>query len=85
MHGEPITYSRPPVEAKVKAMTFVQYILGVAGLAVLQVVDADHSLIEFLPDWLEAVGIPLIPTAMAAVAGYKARHTPRPDLPGHQR
>lgn len=80
MHGEPVSYGKPPVEVKVKAMTLVSYLGGVAGVAVLQALNADHSLIEFLPDWVEAVAIPLLPTALAAVAGYRAKHTPRPDL-----
>ncbi|MEO3867396.1 hypothetical protein ABGB18_01050 [Nonomuraea sp. B12E4] len=36
-------------------------------------------------NWVEAITLPLVPTALAAVAGFKARHTPRPDLPGSQR
>ncbi|MEV0617550.1 hypothetical protein AB0I81_29810 [Nonomuraea sp. NPDC050404] len=85
MHGEPVTYSKPKVETKVKAMTLTAYLSGVAGLAVLQAVAADPSMIAFLPDWIEAVALPLVPTALAAVAGWKARHTPRPDLPDTQR
>ncbi|GGO63233.1 holin [Nonomuraea cavernae] len=85
MHADPDpTYTRP-VEAKVKAMTLTAYLSGVAGMAVLQVVAADPSLISFLPDWVEAITLPLLPTALAAVAGWKARHTPRPDLPADQR
>ncbi|MFD8556608.1 hypothetical protein ACFV1N_04855 [Streptosporangium canum] len=84
MHGEPITESRP-VEAKVKWASFGGYIGSVALLGALQAVDADHSLIAFWPDWLEALTIPLLPTAIAAVAGWKAKHTARPDLPPSQR
>ena len=84
MHNEPIEYGRP-VEAKVKWAAFGSY-LGAVGLAaVLQAVDADHSLIAFWPDWLEAITLPLLPTAIAAVAGWRAKHTARPDLPAHQR
>jgi hypothetical protein len=50
-----------------------------------QALNSDHSLIAFLPDWLEAVIIPLLPTGLAAAAGYKAKHTARPDLPVEQR
>ncbi|MEV1177279.1 hypothetical protein [Nonomuraea sp. NPDC049784] len=86
MHADPqITYSKPPVETKVKAMTLVSYLSGVAGMAVLQAVSNDPSLISWLPDWVEAITLPLLPTALAAVAGFKARHTPRPDLPSDQR
>ena len=79
-HGYPIKYSKAPVEAKVKAMTLASYLAGVGGVAILQALNSDHSLIAFLPDWVEAVAIPLLPTALAAVAGYRAKHTPRPDL-----
>ncbi|MGI5292634.1 hypothetical protein ACQEVF_58835 [Nonomuraea polychroma] len=85
MHGEPVSYSKPPVETKVKAMTLTSYLAGVAGMAVLQAVSADPSMIAFLPDWVEAITLPLLPTALAAVAGFKARHTPRRDLPDDQR
>ncbi|GAA1769837.1 hypothetical protein [Nonomuraea bangladeshensis] len=85
MHADPEpTYSRP-VETKVKAMTLTAYLSGVAGMAVLQAVSADPSMISFLPDWVEAILLPLVPTALAAVAGWQARHTPRPDLPDSQR
>jgi len=84
MHAEPAT-TKPPIEAKVKAMTLGSYLAGVAGLAVLQAINDDLTLIEFLPDWLETILIPLLPTGIAAVAGWKAQHTPRPDLPADQR
>ncbi|GAA4945825.1 hypothetical protein HD597_006732 [Nonomuraea thailandensis] len=86
MHADPqITYSKPPVEAKVKAMGLTAYLAGVAGMAVLQAVADDPSMIAFLPDWIEAIALPLVPTALAAVAGFKAQHTPRPDIPADQR
>ncbi|QFY09656.1 holin [Nonomuraea phyllanthi] len=85
MHADPEpTYTRP-VETKVKAMTLTAYLSGVAGMAVLQTVADNPSMISFLPDWVEAIILPLVPTALAAVAGWKARHTPRPDLPDSQR
>ncbi|MEV0149669.1 MULTISPECIES: hypothetical protein [unclassified Nonomuraea] len=85
MHADPEpTYSRP-VEAKVKAMTLTAYLAGVGGMAVLQTIANDPSMISFLPDWIEAITLPLLPTALAAIAGWKARHTPRPDLPAAQR
>lgn len=85
-HADPqLNYSKPPVEAKVKAMALVSYLVGVAGLAALQAVADAPSLISFLPDWVEAITLPLVPTALAAVAGYKAQHTPRPDLADDQR
>ncbi|MEV0586305.1 hypothetical protein [Nonomuraea sp. NPDC050310] len=85
MHGEPVRYSRPPVEAKVKWASVGAYLGAVAGTAVLQAIDADHSLIAILPDWLEALTIPLLPTGLAWLAGFRAKHTARPDLPVGQR
>lgn len=80
----PIDTSKP-TEVKVKWASFATYVGTVAAAAVLQAVDADHSLIAFWPDWLEAITIPLLPTALAWVAGRRARHTARPDLPLNQR
>lgn len=85
MHNSPIEYGHRPVEAKVKWAALGSYLGSVGLLAGLQAVDADHSLIAFWPDWLEALAIPLLPTAIAAVSGWRARHTPRPDLPLSER
>lgn len=85
MHADPEPTYTQPVEAKVKAMTLVGYLSGVAGMAVLQAVSDSPSMISFLPDWVEAVVLPLLPTGLSALAGWKARHTPRPDLPASQR
>ncbi|GAA1022137.1 hypothetical protein Aple_064830 [Acrocarpospora pleiomorpha] len=54
-------------------------------MAILLVIADDPSLISFLPDWVEAIAMPLVPTGLAALASYKAKHTPRPDLPANQR
>ncbi|GII89726.1 hypothetical protein Ssi03_77160 [Sphaerisporangium siamense] len=77
--------SKRPVEAKVKAAGVGAFLGSIGLLAILQAVDADHSLIDFLPDWLETVLIPLIPTGITVAAGWRAQHTPRPDLPDDQR
>ena len=76
---------KPPVEWKVKMASAGTYLGSVAGLAVLQALNADLSLIDFLPDWAETLIAPLVPTGIAWFAGYAARHTPRPDLPASQR
>lgn len=80
MHAEPVRYSKPPVEKKVKAATVGSYLGAVAVLAVLYAVKGDLTLIDFLPSWVQAIVVPLVPTAITAVSGYKADHTPRPDL-----
>lgn len=70
------------IEAKVKASTVGAYLLSLAGLAIVNAVTDDASLLGPLPDWLETVVVPLLPAAAAFLAGYQAHHTPRPDDPG---
>lgn len=72
---------KPAVELKVKLAALGTYLASLAGLAVLQALDADHSLLAFLPDPIEAITLPLLPTGIAWFAGFKAKHTARPDLP----
>jgi uncharacterized membrane protein (Fun14 family) len=67
-----------PVEAKVTAATIAAYLISVAGLAVVNVVESDASLLGPLPDVLEPFVVALAPALAAFLAGYKARHTPRP-------
>lgn len=85
MHSDPEPTYTQPVEAKVKAMALVSYLTGIAGMAALQTIADDASLISFLPDWVEMIVLPLVPSGLTALAGWKARHTPRPDLPQSQR
>lgn len=68
-----------PVETKVKAASVGSYLGGLALMAILNGVS-DANLIAGFPDWLEAFIAPMVPTALAFVAGYVARHTPRRDL-----
>ncbi|MBP2370196.1 hypothetical protein [Pseudonocardia parietis] len=67
------------VERKVAWSSIATYIASAAGLAALQAVG-DTQLIEALPDPAEPFALALLPLAATFVAGYKARHTPRPDL-----
>lgn len=67
-----------PVEAKVLASTATTFGVGI-GIAVLNDVVADSSLLGPLPSWLQAVVLALAPSAAAFLAGYQARHTPRSD------
>lgn len=85
MHGEPVSYSKPKTEAKVKAGTAGAYLGLLALLAPLQAIQANLDLIAFLPDWLETLAIPLVPGLIVYVAGYVTKHEPRPDLPVGQR
>lgn len=76
--------SKGPVEKKVTWSALGAYVAGVVVLAVLQLVGADPTLISGMPDWLEAVLVPMIPAVVSFVGGYVARHTPRPDLEDSQ-
>lgn len=69
-----------PVEKKVTWATVGTYLGSVAGLAILNAVSSDATLISGLPDWLETLLLPVIPAGIAFLSGYQARHTPRPDL-----
>jgi len=73
--------SSPPIERKVKAATIAVYIATSALLGILNGVT-DANLVAGLPDWLEVFVAPLLPAAAAWIAGYRAKHTPRPDLGG---
>lgn len=50
------------------------------GLAVLNDVQADHALLGPTPEWLQTLVIAAAPPLAALLAGWKAKHTPRPDL-----
>lgn len=65
-----------PVEAKVKAASTGAFLAGLA-IAMLNAVVADNSLLGSLPAWLQAPLLALVPTALAWLGGYQARHTPR--------
>lgn len=85
MHGDPVTYSKPPVERKVTAATAGSYLGLLAVLTILQTVNSNLDLLSFLPDAIETLAIPLLPGLITYVSGFKAKHTPRPDLPLDQR
>ena len=65
-----------PIETKVKASTTATFLVGLA-LAVLNGVQEDTSLLGPLPAWLQAPILAVVPPALAFLAGYQARHTPR--------
>jgi hypothetical protein len=75
----------PKVERKVTAATVAAYV-GLAAVAyVIELVAAEPIIVSPLPDVLEPLVLALVPALAALVAGYRARHTPRPDLPPAQR
>ncbi|MGW0763007.1 holin [Streptomyces sp. NPDC002814] len=63
------THARRPVEAKVKAASALTYLLGVAGLSVVNAVQETPLLISGLADWLEPFVLSLLPAAGAAIGG----------------
>jgi len=66
------------VERKVKAATLAVYLVCVAGLSVVNLVQGDTTLITpLLPDWIEPFVLPLLPALGSLIAGYQAKHTPR--------
>lgn len=72
----------PKVETKVWWATAGAYLAGVAALAVVNAVTANDNelLIAALPDALEAFILPSVPAVVSFIAGWAAKHTPRPDL-----
>ncbi|RPE34905.1 holin [Kitasatospora cineracea] len=69
---------RVPIEIKVIASATATAGAGVA-IAALNAIEADNSLLGPLPAWAQAPLIALVPPALAFLAGYRARHTPRSD------
>lgn len=66
-----------PVEAKVKASSAATYLVGVAGLSVVNAVQGEPVLLSALADWLEPFVLAILPAAGSAIAGWMAPHTPR--------
>lgn len=67
------------IEQKVKWASIACYVGSAAGLGALQAVS-DAGLVGALPDALEPFALALLPLVLTALAGYRAAHTPRPDL-----
>jgi hypothetical protein len=81
---DPTPPPAPAVESKVKVASIATYLGLLALLAILNGVS-DTNLVTGLPDVVEVLVAPMIPAAIGLVAGYVAKHTPRPDLPASQR
>lgn len=72
--------SNGPVEQKVTWATVGTYVVGVVLLGLSDLLGAHPDVIAGLPEWLNALLVPLIPALGAFASGWLARHTPRPDL-----
>ena len=70
------------VETKVKAATIGAYLGGVAILALVNAFTGNDNelLLATLPDVVEPFVLPIVPAVVTAIAGWAAKHTPRPDL-----
>lgn len=73
------TAKRWAVEAKVVAGTAAAAGAGI-GVAVLNDVQTDSSMLGSTPAWLQAMILLFAPPLVTFLAGYQARHTPRPPL-----
>jgi hypothetical protein len=68
------------IERKVTAAAAAAY-AGSAGLLGALTAVQDHAeLVGWMPGALAPFVLALVPTAITAVSGWLARHTPRPDL-----
>lgn len=70
------TLTRWAIEAKVIASTAASGAAGI-GVAVLNDVEADHSLLGGTPAWLQALILVVVPPVVTFISGYRAKHTPR--------
>jgi hypothetical protein len=71
--------ARALVELKVIASTAAAGLAGV-GVTVLNQAVADDALLGPVPVWGQTLITMLVPPVVAFLAGWSARHTPRPDL-----
>ena len=69
-----------PVEKKVTAASVATYLGSTGLLAVLTAVQDNTGLVAGLPDALEPFVLAVVPTAIAFVAGWAAKHSPRTGI-----
>ncbi|MFD7413541.1 holin [Kitasatospora purpeofusca] len=67
------------IETKVKAATVAAYVGSTGLLAALTAVQDQPGLVGWMPVWAAPFVLGLLPAGVAAVSGYRARHTPRTD------
>lgn len=67
------------VEKKVSWATLGSFGIGV-GITLLNNLQADAELLGSTPSWLQSVITLFAPPLVVFLSGYKAPHTPRPDL-----
>lgn len=69
-----------PVEKKVTWSAVGTYVVGVVLLGLSDLLGAHPEVVSGMPEWLNAILMPLVPAIGAFASGYLAHHTPRPDL-----
>jgi hypothetical protein len=69
--------ARHVVESKVKWSTAGAYLASSGVLGVLGAVEDSH-IVDGMPDSVSALVLSLVPALVTFVAGWKAKHTPRP-------
>jgi len=74
----PLLITKVKIEAKVWAATTAAFIASVT-VSLLNAVQDNHALLGSLPGALQAVILVVAPTAATFLAGYAAKHTPRPS------
>lgn len=68
------------IETKVIASTLIATLIGI-GIAALNGLEAHHELLGSLgPTW-QAIILAIVPGVLTFLAGYQAKHTPRPATP----
>jgi len=73
------THARAVIEQKVKVSTAATF--GVSAvIAVLNQTAGDDALMGSLPAWAQTLALLVVPPAVTFLSGWKARHTPRPDV-----
>lgn len=72
-------HERKVIERKVKVSTAAT--LGVSAvIAVLNQAVADDALMGSAPAWLQTLILLVVPPVVTFLGGWKAKHTPRPDV-----
>lgn len=65
------------IETKVSAATAGTYVASTSVLAGLAAIQDNARLLDWMPDSLSPFVIALVPAAIAFVAGWAAKHSPR--------
>jgi hypothetical protein len=78
------TGARWVTELKVKAMTAVTALVSV-GIAVLNDVQSDSSLLGGVPALAQGIILAVVPTVIVFLAGWNTSHTPRTNVVAKER